>query len=76
VIKQIPRLLGPGLNKAGKFPSPIGGSKSVEEVVSTRSRDAENLAVEMMGTPAAGSAKRLYRGSRSSRNFSTCIGRP
>ena len=23
VIKQIPRLLGPGLNKAGKFPSPI-----------------------------------------------------
>jgi len=23
VIKQIPRLLGPGLNKAGKFPTPI-----------------------------------------------------
>jgi large subunit ribosomal protein L10Ae len=23
VIKQIPRLLGPGLNKAGKFPAPI-----------------------------------------------------
>jgi len=33
VIKQIPRLLGPGLNKAGKFPSPISGSKTVEEVV-------------------------------------------
>ncbi|KAI8470425.1 MAG: component of cytosolic 80S ribosome and 60S large subunit [Monoraphidium minutum] len=33
VIKQIPRLLGPGLNKAGKFPSPIGASKTVEEMV-------------------------------------------
>ena len=34
VIKQIPRLLGPGLNKAGKFPSPISGGKSVEDMVS------------------------------------------
>ena len=33
VIKQIPRLLGPGLNKAGKFPSPITGNRNVEEVV-------------------------------------------
>jgi large subunit ribosomal protein L10Ae len=33
VIKQIPRLLGPGLNKAGKFPSPISGNRNVEEVV-------------------------------------------
>jgi len=32
VIKQIPRLLGPGLNKAGKFPSPIG-TKGVQEQV-------------------------------------------
>ncbi|MEW5298775.1 MAG: hypothetical protein WDW38_000484 [Sanguina aurantia] len=31
VIKQIPRLLGPGLNKAGKFPSPI--NKALEEQV-------------------------------------------
>ena len=31
VIKQIPRLLGPGLNKAGKFPAPI--NKSLEEMV-------------------------------------------
>ncbi|GAX81893.1 hypothetical protein CEUSTIGMA_g9321.t1 [Chlamydomonas eustigma] len=31
VIKQIPRLLGPGLNKAGKFPTPI--SKTVQEQV-------------------------------------------
>ncbi len=34
MIKQIPRLLGPGLNKAGKFPSPISGNRNVEEVVS------------------------------------------
>jgi hypothetical protein len=33
VIKQIPRLLGPGLNKAGKFPSPISGGKTVEDMV-------------------------------------------
>lgn len=31
VIKQIPRLLGPGLNKAGKFPTPI--NKTVQEMV-------------------------------------------
>mmetsp|Transcript_25955 Transcript_25955/g.56554 ORF Transcript_25955/g.56554 Transcript_25955/m.56554 type:complete len:215 (-) Transcript_25955:601-1245(-) len=31
VIKQIPRLLGPGLNKAGKFPTPI--TKTVQEQV-------------------------------------------
>eukprot|EP00195_Chlamydomonas_chlamydogama_P012029 CAMPEP_0202895046 /NCGR_PEP_ID=MMETSP1392-20130828/4314_1 /ASSEMBLY_ACC=CAM_ASM_000868 /TAXON_ID=225041 /ORGANISM="Chlamydomonas chlamydogama, Strain SAG 11-48b" /LENGTH=214 /DNA_ID=CAMNT_0049579923 /DNA_START=50 /DNA_END=694 /DNA_ORIENTATION=- len=31
VIKQIPRLLGPGLNKAGKFPPPI--TKTVQEQV-------------------------------------------
>lgn len=39
VIKQIPRLLGPGLNKAGKFPTPIAHSDDmktkVEEVRST-----------------------------------------
>ena len=31
VIKQIPRLLGPGLNKAGKFPAPI--NRTVAEQV-------------------------------------------
>ncbi|NJA59567.1 hypothetical protein HC023_26595 [Streptomyces sp. NEAU-H3] len=31
VIKQIPRLLGPGLNKAGKFPTPI--RESVQDMV-------------------------------------------
>lgn len=39
VIKQIPRLLGPGLNKAGKFPTPLAHSESmlekIEEVKAT-----------------------------------------
>nr|CAG4650459.1 EOG090X0CZV [Sida crystallina] len=39
LIKQIPRLLGPGLNKAGKFPGPLTHSESmmakVEEVKAT-----------------------------------------
>nr|CAG4637328.1 EOG090X0CZV [Ceriodaphnia reticulata]SVE73179.1 EOG090X0CZV [Ceriodaphnia reticulata] len=39
LIKQIPRLLGPGLNKAGKFPGPLTHSDSmvqkVEEVKAT-----------------------------------------
>jgi len=30
VIKQIPRLLGPGLNKAGKFPTLIGPNDNLE----------------------------------------------
>jgi large subunit ribosomal protein L10Ae len=33
VIKQIPRLLGPGLNKAGKFPTPIPNSRTIEDMV-------------------------------------------
>ncbi|RSH83484.1 uncharacterized protein EHS24_007170 [Apiotrichum porosum] len=39
LIKQIPRLLGPGLSKAGKFPSPVSHSedlaRKVNEVRST-----------------------------------------
>lgn len=39
LIKQIPRILGPGLNKAGKFPSLLthneNMSTKVEEVKST-----------------------------------------
>ncbi|CCI49020.1 hypothetical protein ABG067_005246 [Albugo candida] len=31
LIKQIPRLLGPGLNKAGKFPTLVGSSESLTE---------------------------------------------
>lgn len=30
IIKQIPRLLGPGLNKAGKFPTPIAHSDDMK----------------------------------------------
>jgi large subunit ribosomal protein L10Ae len=35
LIKQIPRLLGPGLNKAGKFPSLIGPTDSIQEKIDT-----------------------------------------
>ena len=33
MIKQIPRLLGPGLTKAGKFPTLIGGGEDMQEKV-------------------------------------------
>ncbi len=33
VIKQIPRLLGPGLNKAGKFPTPLLASENMAEKI-------------------------------------------
>ena len=33
LIKQIPRLLGPGLNRAGKFPTPINPGETVAEKV-------------------------------------------
>merc|ERR1711865_1303904 len=33
VIKQIPRLLGPGLNKAGKFPTLVAQTDSLQEKV-------------------------------------------
>ncbi|KAM0916560.1 hypothetical protein ACQ4PT_010108 [Festuca glaucescens] len=33
IIKQIPRLLGPGLNKAGKFPTLVSHSESLEAKV-------------------------------------------
>jgi len=39
LIKQIPKLLGPGLNRAGKFPTPMSHQDSmsgkVEETKST-----------------------------------------
>jgi len=31
VLRQIPRLLGPGLNKAGKFPSLVTHNETIEE---------------------------------------------
>lgn len=33
LIKQIPRLLGPGLHKAGKFPTPLSHAESMEDKV-------------------------------------------
>ncbi len=33
LIKQIPRLLGPGLNRAGKFPTLVGPNESVADKV-------------------------------------------
>uniref|UniRef100_A0A453RRU9 Ribosomal protein n=1 Tax=Aegilops tauschii subsp. strangulata TaxID=200361 RepID=A0A453RRU9_AEGTS len=33
IIKQIPRLLGPGLNKAGKFPTLVSHQESLEAKV-------------------------------------------
>ncbi|KAL5251363.1 hypothetical protein ACHWQZ_G016908 [Mnemiopsis leidyi] len=38
LIKQIPRLLGPGLNKAGKFPTSLSHQESMEEKVETVKR--------------------------------------
>lgn len=33
LIKQIPRLLGPGLSKAGKFPTPISHNDNLEQKI-------------------------------------------
>lgn len=33
IIKTIPRILGPGLNKAGKFPSLLSSSESMDEKI-------------------------------------------
>jgi len=35
LIKQIPRLLGPGLNKAGKFPTLIASGEDLQEKIDT-----------------------------------------
>jgi len=36
LIRMIPRLLGPGLNKAGKFPSVLGGNDDINEKVTAQ----------------------------------------
>jgi len=33
LIRKIPRLLGPGLNKAGKFPAVLGNNDSIAEKI-------------------------------------------
>ena len=35
LIKQIPRILGPGLNKAGKFPQPLSHDESMNDKITT-----------------------------------------
>jgi large subunit ribosomal protein L10Ae len=39
VIKIIPRILGPGLNKVGKFPSPLSHSENLTEKISILKRN-------------------------------------
>jgi len=36
LIRQIPRLLGPGLNKAGKFPAVLGANDSILEKIESQ----------------------------------------
>ena len=36
LIKQIPRLLGPGLNRAGKFPSLVSQTDNLAEKIEVR----------------------------------------
>jgi large subunit ribosomal protein L10Ae len=38
LIKQIPRILGPGLNKAGKFPTSLSHQEAMEDKVETVKR--------------------------------------
>jgi hypothetical protein len=57
VIKQIPRLLGPGLNKAGKFPSPIGEGAGRRGTRTGRAAGAK-------GGPQGGVAGRTSWGGR------------
>ena len=38
IIKQIPRLLGPGLNKAGKFPTLVSHNQPLKDQVCNRPR--------------------------------------
>jgi len=33
LIRQIPRILGPGLNKAGKFPSVLGANENIQDKI-------------------------------------------
>lgn len=56
LIKQIPRLLGPGLNKAGKFPTMIThGDKMVEklnDIKATIKFQMKKVTDQDLGTPA------------------------
>jgi len=51
LIKQIPRLLGPTLNKIGKFPTPITPNESVENKVSELQRTLKGSLKFKVGMP-------------------------
>jgi len=55
LIKQIPRLLGPGLNKAGKFPTmTTHGDKMVEklnDIKATIKFQMKKVTDQNLGTP-------------------------
>lgn len=48
IIKQIPRLLGPGLNKAGKFPTLVSHASPLRDQVGTHSSTDEFMACDAM----------------------------
>lgn len=54
LIKQIPRILGPGLNKAGKFPSLLTHNENmntkVDEVKSTIKFQMKKVCKSALGT--------------------------
>lgn len=54
LIKQIPRILGPGLNKAGKFPSVVAHSEplitKIEEIRSTIKFQMKKVSAYAIGT--------------------------
>lgn len=55
LIKQIPRLLGPGLNKAGKFPTMITHSDKMTDKISdikaTIKFQMKKVTYQKLGTP-------------------------
>jgi len=55
IIKLIPRLLGPGLNRAGKFPTPISATDSVSSMVEEVQRTVkfQMKKVVCLNTPVA-----------------------
>lgn len=54
VIKQIPRLLGPGLNKAGKFPTLVGNNDNLVAKVGRPRRE------DLLGIPQSFGCRRLF----------------
>jgi hypothetical protein len=77
VIKMIPRLLGPGLNKAGKFPTLIGQNDNLEgKVRCAKGADCETSSPQAPSRqgrmPAAASNSPLYSGKLTCLQTSVC----